>query len=149
MRTAVLVLVLLAGLVATPGGAAAQATASEQPIEAFIQHVTRLWVAGDVAAIVELLPGSNRVLLDTGSGTESANDRHAAAALRALFASSETTGARPVRATLASASPSRGFGEVLWTFRSRGSPAEQSRSIYVAALFEEGAWRISELRVMP
>jgi hypothetical protein len=147
-RVGVAVLLLLTGVV---GGRplAAQVTEVEPPLEQFVQQVVRLWQAADANALVGLLPADNRLALDTGSGIETANSRHAAAALRALFAERETVDARVVRVTVASAQPPRGFGELGWTFRLRGSPAELSRSVYVATLFENGEWRISELRIMP
>jgi hypothetical protein len=130
--------------------AAAQNTdPGDVPLEAFVQQVVRLWSSADVAALVELIPADNRLVLDTGSGIENANSRHAAAALRALFAQSETVGARAVRVTVASTFPVRGFGELAWTFRARGAPGEQSRSVYVAAAWQDDGWRITELRLMP
>jgi len=126
-----------------------QAQAETPGLDSFLQHVVRIWSAGDVPALLELLPTDNRLLLDTGSGVETANARHAAAALRALFAEGETVGVRAVRATVASTTPMRGFGEMAWSFRPRGAPAEHARSVYIAILWEERAWRISELRIMP
>ena len=35
----------------------------------------------------------------------------------------------------------RGFGELVWTFRVRGAPGEQTRSVYVATRREGGDWR--------
>jgi len=123
-------------------------TGADLPLEDFVQHVASLWASGDVSSLVDLIPADNRVLLDTGSGSETANARHASAALRALFAERETLGARAVRVTVSSSRPPRGFGELAWAFRDRGAPGEQARSVYVAALREERGWRISELRIM-
>jgi hypothetical protein len=125
------------------------AASDEVPLEVFVQEVVRLWLSGDVAALVELIPEADQLILDTGTGIENANSRHAAAALRALFSESETLATRAVRVTVASTSPPKGFGELSWTFRSRGSPGEQSRSIYVAAARENASWKITELRLMP
>ena len=127
----------------------AQVPDVEEPLETFVQEIVRLWEAADVQALVDLIAEEDQIILDTGTGIENANSRHAAAALRALFAESETVGARAVRVTLASTTPPRGFGEVAWTFRTRGAPLEQSRSIYVAAARQDAGWRITELRLMP
>lgn len=131
---------------------AAAAPASAQrpsvPLEQFVQQVAWLWNMGDVSALVDLLRQGDRVVLDTGGGTEAVTPRHAAAALRALFDGRETHGARVVRVTLSGGSPPRGFGELGWSYRSRGAPASQNRSVYVGAVWEGSGWRIGELRVM-
>ncbi len=119
------------------------------PLEIFVQQVTYLWTQGDVGGLLELASDDGRVVLDTGSGTETVNSRHAAAALRALFSEHESVSARPVRVTLAGGSPPRGFGEVSWTFRGRGSPGPQTRSVYVGAVSAGSGWRLTELRILP
>jgi hypothetical protein len=146
MKGRALALVVAIGLLWGPAPAATQETTPS--LEAFVQQVARLWAAGDAGGLVELMPSDNRLLLDTGTGTEAANSRHASAALRALFSERETTAVRAVRVTVASSRPPQGFGEIAWTFRARGSPGDQTRNVYVAALWEAPAWRISELRVM-
>jgi hypothetical protein len=143
-------ILLFAAAICAPAGAAAQQPpAAEPPLEEFVREVARLWATADVAGLIDLLPAENRLVLDTGSGIETVNSRHAAAALRALFSERENVSALPVRVTVASSRPPRGFGELAWTFRLRGGPGDQSRSVYVAAVSERGSWKISELRLMP
>jgi len=144
---AIPIVLLLSGALGLP--AQAQDVQVEVPLEEFVREVVQLWLSADVTAIVSLMQESDRLVLDTGTGIENANSRHAAAALRALFAESETVGTRAVRVTVASARPPQGFGELAWTFRARGSPGEQARSIYVAAAWEGDGWKITELRLMP
>jgi hypothetical protein len=141
--------VLCVGLLEGAVPAAAQDTGAGVPLGAFIEEVAQIWERADVASLVALVSDDEPLLLDAGSGTQSANSRHAAAALRALFAEYETMGARAVRVTIASEDPPSGFGEIAWTFRTRGAPGERSRPIYVAARQQDGTWRISELRLMP
>lgn len=143
---------LLIGLGA-PTGLSAQESAEATPtkpapLEDFVRHVARLWSSGEVAALVEMMPEDKGFTLDTGAG-ETGNARHAAAALRALFDRSETLEADPVRVTVSSAEPPSGFGEISWTYRARGAPGQQSRSVYVGARWGDSTWRITELRVMP
>jgi len=137
---AIPIVLLLSGALGLP--AQAQDVQVEVPLEEFVREVVQLWLSADVTAIVSLMQESDRLVLDTGTGIENANSRHAAAALRALFAESETVGTRAVRVTVASARPPHGF-------RARGSPGEQARSIYVAAAWEGDGWKITELRLMP
>jgi hypothetical protein len=139
---------LLATLLLAGGGSPAAAQEAEAPLEAFVAQVAGLWAARDVGGLVDLMPADNRLLLDTGSGTETVNSRHASAALRALFADRTTLRVRPVRITLASSRPARGFGELAWEFRGRGAPGEQSAAVYMGAVWEATGWKISELRIM-
>jgi hypothetical protein len=141
---------LLAAFMLLFGGAppAAEAQSAETPLESFVMQVAGLWAARDVGALIDLMPADNRLLLDTGSGTETVNSRHASAALRALFADRTSVRVRPVRVTLASSRPPRGFGELAWAFRARGAPGEQSAAVYMGAVWEGSGWKISELRIM-
>jgi hypothetical protein len=144
-RSALLLVALLALLAAAP--LHAQATPAQ--LQRFVGTVAHLWGAGDAGAIAELVPPRGQVLLDTGSGSESVNSRHAAAALRALFGDRQGASARLVRATLAGGSPARGFGQLEWVFRTRGAPVTRSCTVYIGAVWDGDQWRISEIRVIP
>ena len=126
-----------------------QAQSGSMRIEDFVTRVARYWAGSDVGSIVDLIPADGTLLLDTGEGTEPANSRHAAAALRALFSDYDSVDARPLRITVTSVAPQTGFSELAWTYRSRGAPGQQARSIYLAVAVEGGAWKITELRLMP
>jgi hypothetical protein len=147
-RRSGLLLLLLVALFAWAQPLRAQ-NSQEMRIEEFVTRVARHWAGADVAALVDLIPTDGTILLDTGEGDASANSRHAAAALRALFSNSETLGARPIRITVTGMTPQTGFSELAWTYRSRGAPDEQVRSIYLAVAAQAGVWRITELRLMP
>ncbi|MQA91157.1 MAG: hypothetical protein GEU90_13130 [Gemmatimonas sp.] len=141
------VLLLVGVLLVAPDGPAL-AQDRIPALENFVEQVAGLWAEADVGALVALISEDDPIVLDAGNGTQSANSRHAAAALRALFAEHETIDARTLAVSMASTTPLRGFGEIAWTFRARGAPGEQSRSVYVAALQEDGSWRITELRLL-
>lgn len=146
MRRALLLPLLLAVALVPPRGAAAQEPA---PIAAFVAEVARLWAADDAEGLVALAPPGGRILLDLGGeGAGEVQPRNAAAALRRLFAERETTGVRSARATVSGGSPVRGFGELAWTSRARGVREAQQATVYVGAVWEGGAWRIRELRVL-
>lgn len=130
-------------------GAAPASAQSPAPLEQFVRRVGYLWEAKDVDNLVDLVTEAEPVLLDRGSGTERVNGRHAAAALRALFSGRESVSVRPAKATLSGGQPVRGFGELTWVYRTRGGPGEQTRSVYVGAVWDGSNWRISELRLLP
>jgi hypothetical protein len=139
-----LVLVLL--FVAAP--LAAQGSSADEPLERFVVQVARLWAAGDAAALVDLAPADSRIVLDVGENLGAVQLRHAAAALRALFAERETANIRPTRVTIAGGRPPRGFGELAWTSRSRGMSDAQTVTLFVGTVWEERGWRIRELRIL-
>jgi hypothetical protein len=133
-------------LLATSPAAAAQEAA---PLPGFVASIARLWAAGEADAIVALSTRSGRILLDVGEGTAGeVRPRNAAAALRRLFAGRETTGVRLARATLSGGAPPRGFGELEWSSRPRGVRDPTPSTVFVGSVWEDGAWRIRELRVL-
>jgi hypothetical protein len=139
---------LLLGLLLLPSAPLAAQDGAR--LESFIAQVARLWEAEDASAIAELAPRGGRLLLqvaDAGGGE--VGGRHAAAALRALFADRKTVSIRPARTTLAGGRPLQGFGELTWVSRPRGTTAPQSLTVYVGVVWEGEGWRIRELRVLP
>jgi hypothetical protein len=142
-RTFSILLALLLGVLA-PRGLAAQQDAS---LAGFVANVSRLWAAGDADDIVAL--ASERILLDlAGEGPGEVQPRNAAAALRRLFGERETVSVRASRVTVSGGTPLRGFGELTWIARPRGVTDTLSSVVYVGAEWEDGAWRIRELRVL-
>ena len=145
-RFALVALALLLALLA-PRGLAAQE--SPAPLASFVATVARLWADGDADDIMELAPRDGRILLDlAGEGPGEVQPRNAAAALRRLFSERETVTVRPTASTISGGTPMRGFGELAWTARPRGVSETLSSVVYVGALWEDGAWRIRELRVL-
>jgi hypothetical protein len=141
----ILLALLLALLV--PRGLAAQQDAS--PLASFVATVSRLWAAGDADEIVALAPPDGRILLDlAGDGPGEVQPRNAAAALRRLFGERENVSVRASRVTISGGTPLRGFGELAWIARPRGVTDTLSSVVYVGAVWEDGAWRIRELRVL-
>lgn len=139
---------LLLSVLVLPSGLHAQEPAV--PLERFVTRVARLWMDRDAAGLAALAPANGRMAFSAGAGpAEMVQSRHAAAALRALFAERETLSVRPSRVTVAGGRPLQGFAELAWASRSRGIAAQQSASIYVGAVWEDGEWRIRELRVLP
>ncbi len=144
---------MVAGFVLTlfllvPGAAQAQSDVSE-PLEVFIQQVARLWAGSEAAGLASLAPSNGRILLELEGESGTVQARHAAAAFRALFDDRESVSIRPARVTIAGGSPPRGFGEITWTFRSRGVSDPQTETVYIGAVREGRGWRIAELRIIP
>lgn len=142
-----LALALLLALFAPRGLSAQQNSASS--LAGFVATVARLWADGDADALVELAPDDARILLDlAGEGPGEVQPRNAAAALRRLFGDRETVTVRPTGATVSGGTPLRGFGELTWVARPQGVSETLSSVVYVGAVWENGTWRIRELRVL-
>lgn len=147
MKTIRTLPILLALLLGAPAQLAAQQDASS--LAGFVANVSRLWSAGDADDIVDLAPEDGRILLDlAGEGPGEVQPRNAAAALRRLFGERETTSVRASRVTISGGTPLRGFGELTWIARPRGVSDTLTSVVYVGAVWEDGAWRIRELRVL-
>jgi hypothetical protein len=148
MKTHRAVLALLALLLlCAPRVLAAQP--DQARLQAFVASVARLWERGDADALVDLAPGDGRIVLDLGSDEAGAVEkRHAAAALRELFGGRDPVSVRATQVTVAGGEPVRGFGELAWVSRVRGVTDSQTSTVYVGAVWERGAWRIRELRIL-
>lgn len=149
MKTHRLIPVILALLLALLIPRRLDAQDGASPLGPFVATVARLWSAGDADAIVALAPRDGRILLDlAGDGPGEVQPRNAAAALRRLFGERENVSVRATRVTISGGTPLRGFGELTWTARPRGVTDTLSSVVYVGAVWEDGAWRIRELRVL-
>lgn len=145
-RRALLALICCMALLA-PRMAAAQSR--PQPLEGFVAFVARLWAAGDASSVTSLAPADDRIVLDLGGGQAEATEaRHVAAALRELFRDRATLSVRPTQVNIAGGYPLRGFGELSWTSRPRGVTDSETSTVYVGTVWENGSWKIRELRVL-
>lgn len=151
MTLRILRVLALALLLAWPSTALrAQQPSPESSLEGFIGRVARLWEAEDADALAALAPSGGRMVLEVaGEGAGPVQARHAAAALRSLFADRVSVSIRPARATVAGGQPLQGFGELAWMSRTHGVSAARNSTVYVGAVWEGAQWRIRELRVLP
>lgn len=129
--------------------APARAQAAPAPLEDWMAGVARHWAAGQADRLVALAPADDRIILDLGGeGPGAVQPRHAAAALRRVFGERSTTTTRVSRVTVSGGSPVQGFGELTWVSRVRGDSDPHTTIVYVGAVWEDGAWRLRELRLM-
>lgn len=147
MRSPRALLLLLLLVAASASTATAQDRSAS--LEPFIARVAQLWASGSADELVELAPADGRIVLDLGGqGAGPVGGRNAAAALRDLFSGRHTVSARSTRVTLSGGEPLSGFGEMAWVSRSRGTTVPRTSVVYVGVAWEDGAWRIRELRIL-
>jgi len=134
--------VLLIGL---PSAARAQDT---DDLQSTFRVVSALWARSDAAALVrQMAPGG--VSIDVGDGPMGPlADRQASALLRQLFGEGETVGIRPGMLERVGGRPARGFGAIVWTTLPRGTQVPVRRTVYFGLEWIDGAWRVSEIRLI-
>lgn len=143
-----LALALVAAAAVAPRPAAAQDD-PRAALEAFVTLVARHWAAEDGDAIAALAPSDGRVVLDlAGEGPGEVRGRHAAAALRRFFGRREHVQVRVRPVSISGGTPLRGFGELTWSARPEGVTDTLVSTVYLGAVWEDGAWRLRELRVL-
>ena len=146
-RGVALATVLLLWWLATP--LRAQQAGGTVPLDGFATQVSRLWAQGEAERLAEMTGPDGRVLLDLGSTRGGVQERHFAAALRSLFGEREGVAIRSQRTVISGGSPPRGFVELAWTSRARGTSAARTSTVYVGAVLHGDEWRIRELRLIP
>lgn len=122
--------------------------ASAQELAGVVDRVAAAWARGDANGIVAFAARSGVSLDVDGDPVGPLGRRQAAAVLRRLFDKHETVNARTGRAKVVGGSPEKGFGEISWTARVRGTSIPERSTVFVALLREDDRWRVTEIRVM-
>lgn len=120
--------------------------ARAQELKPLVDRLTRAWTKADASAIASFV-SQNGVTLDIGvSRVGPIPARQAAAALRKLFESCETVGARAGMARPVGGSSDRAFVEISWTTRARGTTVPERSTVYFGLALEGTRWRVTEIR---
>ena len=75
--------------------------------------------------------------------------RHAVASIREYMGSREGVATRVTRVEEVGGDPPKGYAELRWESRVRGTSDVLARTVFVAFVAEGGGWRVTELRVLP
>ena len=130
-------------------GVGAPAGCLGQDLEQAAAGFAAQWAAGDVSRLQSGF-SSNGVRLQWESrplGTLA--PQHAAASIREYLENREAASARVSRVGEVGGEPPRGFAEIRWESRVRGMTETVTRTVFVAFVSEDGAWRVAEVRVLP
>jgi hypothetical protein len=124
------------------------APAASQDLASTLQRVASAWHRGDAGAITALA-AQGGISLDVGGGSVGPlAGRQAAAVLRRVFDDRESVAAATRMSRTVGGSPARGFGEITWTTRARGTTIPERGTLFVAFVRERDAWRVTEIRLM-
>lgn len=117
----------------------------EQTAAAFAE----LWAAGDVSRLQSRFSQSGVSIQLEERPLGALSTRRAGASVREYLENREAASARVSRTGEVGGEPPRGFAEIRWESRVRGMSEMVTRTVFVAFVYEDGAWRIAELRVLP
>jgi hypothetical protein len=119
-----------------------------QELSDVVERVARSWSRGDASAIVAHAARSGISLDLDGQRVGPIAPRQAAAVLRDVLDRRETVRASAGRARVVGGSPEKGFGEIAWTSRARGTTIPERATVVLAFVREDGQWRVTEIRLM-
>ena len=106
------------------------------------------WAAGDVSRLQSRF--SERVSIQWEARPLGAlTPARAGASIREYLENREAASARVSRVGEVGGEPPRGFAEIRWESRIRGMSEMVTRTVFVAFVYEDGTWRVAELRVLP
>lgn len=117
-------------------------------LERVLERLGTAWARGDADALVAQASAEGMSLELEGGATGPLARRQAAAALRRLFDGGDTEGVRAGMAHVVGGTPARAFGEIAWVFRPDGTSQPERRRVFVALVEEDGAWRVTQIRLL-
>ncbi len=142
-RTLALVIFTVAVAVGAP------ASGLGQDIEQAAAEIAEQWAAGDVSRLQSRFSQDGVRLQWEARPLGVLAPRHAGASIREYLDNREAASARVSRVEELGGEPRRGFAELRWESRIRGMSEMVTRTVFVAFVYEDGAWRVAELRVLP
>jgi hypothetical protein len=122
--------------------------ASAQELDITLDRIATAWHKGDAAAITAFAARAGISVDADGNPVGPLGPRQAAAVLRRVFDDRESLGARNIMTRDVGGEPARAFGEIGWTARTKGTTIPERATIFVAFVREDGAWKVTEIRIM-
>ena len=140
---------LVLAMVAVGVGVSAPAACLGQGLEQAAVAFAAQWSAGDVSRLQSgFSQGGVRVQWEARP-LGALSPQRAGASIREYLENREAASARVSRTGEVGGEPPRGFAEIRWESRIRGMSEMVTRTVFVAFVYENGAWRVAELRVLP
>lgn len=130
-------------------GAVGPADAAGQELKGALEQVAAAWARGDATAVANHAAPAGVALEVDGSPSGPFPPRQAAAVLRRVFEDRVTVSVQVGLNKEVGGEPARGFGELNWVVRVRGTTIPERVSVFVALVKVDGRWQVSEIRLMP
>jgi hypothetical protein len=120
-----------------------------QDLEAAAARFAEQWAAGDVSTLQNRFSVKGLRLQWEARPLGALAPPRAGASIREYLGNREANSARVSRVSEMSGEPPQGFAEIRWESRIRGMSEMVVRTVFVGFVYEDGAWRVAELRVLP
>ena len=140
-------LVLLISGVAV--GVGAPAVCFGQGLEQAAAGFATQWAARDVSRLQSRFSQSGVSIQWEARPLGALSPQRAGASIREYLENREAASTRVSRVGEVGGEPPRGFAEIRWESRIRGMSEMVTRTVFVAFVYEDGTWRVAELRVLP
>lgn len=131
-----------------PGATALSGQQPARDLDRFVERIAAAWGRGNVGPIVAHASPEGLTLELGDAAVGPLTSRQAAAELRRLFERHETVQVRVGTTRVVGGSPPRAFGELTWRFRVEGTTIPETRTVFFALVEEDGAWRLTQIRVL-
>jgi len=141
----VLLLGLLGGTLPAP---AVSPTLGQETLSQVVSRLSQAWVDGDLEAIGSLVASAGVHIVLEGRDYHLLTERQAMATIRGLFRRYDGRAFEVTRASELGGAPARGISEVAWDTVDVGSGELVRRTLFIAFILEDGAWRVEDLRVL-
>ena len=137
------------GMVAVAVGLSAPAAGFGQDLEQAAAAFAAQWSAGDVSRLESRFSQSGVRVQWEDRPLGALSPERAGASIREYLGTREAQSVQVSRTGEVGGEPLRGFAEIRWESRIRGMSEIVTRTVFVAFVYEDGAWWVAELRVLP
>ena len=140
---------LILGILGVAVGVGAPAVCLGQGLEEAATGFATQWAASDVSRLQSQFSQSGVSIQWEAGPLGALSAQRAGASIREYLENREAASARVSRVEEVGDEPPRGFAEIRWESRIRGMSEMVTRTVFVAFVYEDGNWRVAELRVLP
>ncbi len=140
---------LVLGMLSVAVGAGAPTVCLGQGLEQAAAGFAAQWAAGDVSRLQSRFSESGVSIQWEARPLGALTPARAGASVREYLEDREAASADVSRVGEVGGTPLRGFAEIRWESRMRGGSEMVTRTVFVAFVYEDGDWRVAELRVLP
>lgn len=140
---------LALGMLAVAVGVGTPAACLGQDLEQAAAAFAGQWAGGDVSRLQSSFSQRGVRIQWEARPLGALSRQRAGASIREYLENREAASARVSRTGEVGGEPPRGFAEIRWESRIRGMSEMVTRTVFLAFVFENGAWQVAELRVLP